>query len=68
MAKTYSVGRLPRWGDTPSCPALSFSLFNARVQGEKMKEFIGFVLDFVLYLGALWFFLESADLSIRMIA
>jgi len=33
-----------------------------------MKEFIGFVLAFVLYLGALWFFLESADLSIRMIA
>jgi uncharacterized membrane protein (GlpM family) len=32
-----------------------------------MREFIGFVIGYVLYLGALWLFLQSADLSIRMV-
>jgi small neutral amino acid transporter SnatA (MarC family) len=35
---------------------------------KKMREFIGFMIAYVLYLGALWFFLQSADLSIRVIA
>ncbi len=33
-----------------------------------MGELIGFVIAYVLYLGALWLFLQSVDLSIRMIA
>ena len=36
--------------------------------GDNMREFIGFVIAYVLYLGALWLFLESADLSIQMLA
>jgi hypothetical protein len=35
---------------------------------KKMREFIGFMIAYALYLGALWFFLQSADLSIRVIA
>jgi uncharacterized membrane protein (GlpM family) len=33
-----------------------------------MREFIGFIIAYVLYLGTLWVFLQSADLSIRVIA
>ena len=36
--------------------------------GKKMSELIGFVIAYMFYLGALLFFLQSADLSIRMIA
>jgi len=60
--------RLPIAGRYPLASLPLFRYLTPAVQGEKMKEFIGFVLAFVLYLGALWFFLESADLSIRMIA
>jgi hypothetical protein len=33
-----------------------------------MREFIGFMIAYALYLSALWIFLQSADLSIRVVA
>jgi uncharacterized membrane protein (GlpM family) len=35
---------------------------------KKMREFVGFVIAYTLYLSALWVFLQSVDLSIRVIA
>ena len=53
----------------PPCPPMPFSLFTTRHwQGEKMRELIGFVIAYALYLSALWVFLQNADLSIRVIA
>jgi len=37
-------------------------------EGRKMRQLIGFMIAYALYVGALWFFLQSADLSIRVIA
>jgi uncharacterized membrane protein (GlpM family) len=43
-------------------------MFAPACREKTMREFIGFIIAYVLYLGALWFFLQRADLAIRVIA